>query len=100
MKKVLTAFMSEKVWRLLLAYDPSRQGMRLPAQIRARLRTAAEAQELSRPGIASRVILLEDTEDDGLMKWLESVERIRDAPKVAIVAAKKAVSDARRSAVR
>ncbi len=100
MKKVLTAFLSETVWRVLIAYDPSRHGIRLPAQIRARLRTAPEAQELRRPGIASRVILLEETEDDGLMKWLESAERMRDAPKVAIVAAKRAVSDARRVGVR
>jgi hypothetical protein len=99
-KKVLTAFLSESVWRLLVAYDPSRHGIRLPTQIRARLRTAPEAQELRRPGIASRVVLLEDTEDDGLMKWLEAAERMRDAPKVAIVAAKRAVSDARRSGVR
>ena len=100
MKKVVTAFLSETAWRLLVAYDPSRQGLRLPAQIRARLRTAAEAHELDNPGQLSRVILLEDSEDDGLMKWLEGVERIPDAPKRAIVAAKKAVADARRVAVR
>jgi hypothetical protein len=99
MKKVLIAFLSETVWRLLLAYAPSRHGLRLPAQIRARLRTAAEAQELSRPWLTSRVILLEDTEDDGLMKWLESVERMRDAPKEAIGEAKRAVTDARRVGV-
>ena len=96
MKKVLTAFLSETVWRVLLAYDPSRPGLRLPAQIRARLRTAAEAHELSRPWETSRVILLEGAEDDGLMQWLESVERIRDSPRGAIVAAKRALSEARR----
>jgi hypothetical protein len=100
MKKVVTAFLSETVWRLLLAYDPSRPGLRLPAQIRARFRTAAEAQELSRPWESARVIHLEDTEDDGLMKWLESVERVRDAPKSAIMSAKRAVHEARRYSVR
>lgn len=96
MKRVLTAFLSETVWRLLLAYDPSRPGLRLPATVRARLRTAPEANELSRPWESSRVILLQDTEDDSLMQWLESVQGIRDAPKGAIMAAKRAVHEARR----